>query len=364
MSSGRYIQLEEIALTNFELLLEFWKVPYKQISNIEYDFINIAREDKNFGACRFNVEKGRGADFAGNTYTKNDYQQISMNFSLEDFNLTSYNSSIGFNVIGLCQKLFKINSYKEAAYKLQQDLKEINSNTRLIILTAQAKEARLKKLQEDNLKKLQVANKIWGACSSINGTIAEVYLKRRCIYLDQDEPNMKFHPKILNSETKKILPALLFRIQSSPDSGLCGIHRIYIKQDGSGKALLEEAKVGLGNIKTNAIWLGEKDTTLYIAEGPETALSIRAMGYKFVISTVFANNFSMVTVPDYVNKVVLLPDRDKAGATQAEKAMLSYTKQNKKVKIVFPPVSNNREKTDWNDVLMESYRGSNNVGKR
>ncbi len=100
--------------------------------------------------------------------------------------------------------------------------------------------------------------------------------------------------------------------------------------------------------------------TLCIVEGPENALSIRTIGYDFVVSTINAGNFSNIAIPPYVKKVILFPDGDEAGRHAAQKAIEAYKKVIDDVKIIFPPKHPTNPKWDWNDVLMS--RG-NNVGR-
>ena len=163
---------------------------------------------------------------------------------------------------------------------------------------------------------------------------------------------MKFHPAIMNGELKKPLPALLFKVQQSPEGTLSAIHRIYLNSMGTGKAPVDNPKMALGSIKGAGIWLGLPGETLSIVEGPENALSILMMGASFVVCTVNAANFSCLLIPPYVKEVILLPDNDEAGRLACVRATTSYREQGKIVKVKFPPMIKGKKKTDWNDLLV------------
>lgn len=364
MRVNHYQVLEEKALANFELLLNYLKIDFKLISPVEYDFLNPLRDDKNFGACRFNVEKGKGADFAGINFTAQDYQKFGPGFSKEDFvnNTKDNQSNWGFNVIGLWQRLQQKESYKAAAEHLDQTLKDL-SKIKTLVGTDQASiDARIKKIQEANYTKLKMASKIWDYCGDYKDTLGEVYLNSRYIFLDAPEPNMRFHAKIKCQEAGKNLPALTFKVERVPNDGIVAIHRIYLGNDGSHKAKVSNPKMALGSIKGAGIWFGTPGPTLAIVEGVENALSIRTLGFGFVVCTINAVNFAGLVIPSYVQNIILLPDPDQAGLTAAQKAKLSYTAQGKRVTAKLPKQIPGIKKTDWNDLLKNAARQSSSVG--
>lgn len=335
------------------------------ISPVEYDFLNPLRDDKNFGACRFNVEKGKGADFAGINFTDEQFKRIGNGFTKEDFmnNTDDNKSNWGFNVIGLWQRLQQKASYKAAAEHLDETLKELSKVKTLVGTDQAAIDLRLKKIQEANNRKLKMAMRIWDYCSVYEHTPGEKYLFSRNIYLNAHEPNMRYHAKIMCKEAQSHVPALLFKVERSPNDGIIAVHRIFLAADGSHKADVPNPKMALGSIKNSGIWFGEPGPTLAIVEGVENALSIRTLGYSFVVCTINAVNFGSLTLPEYVQNVVLLPDPDNAGRLACEKANLAYKAQGKKVIAKFPKQIPGVKKTDWNDLLknIKSKEASTNV---
>lgn len=350
-----YVNLRERALVNILLLFEYWQLEYKKINDDEYDFINPTRNDNNFGACRFNAKKGLGADFTGNSFTASDFKNfLGVGFSREDFAGISNGKFInfGFDIIGLCQRLHNCKTYKDGAYLLNKHLDEMSKVITLQESSLNNLVKRQYERDEANAKKLQIAIKTWQICVPINGTLGERYLQSRGIILSTNEKNIRYYHKILNMEVKSYLPALLFKVQKSPDGPLQAIHRIYLNSKGLGKADVNIPKMALGSIKGLGIWFGQGDETLCVVEGPENALSILSLGYNFVVSTIDAANYSNINIPEYVSNIILMPDGDKAGINSAKKAVDNYKNIAKNIKIILPPKHKNNPKWDWNDELL------------
>lgn len=333
-----YELLKERALINFETLLALWKIEYQIIGDSEYDFLSPTRRDTSFGACRFNVSKGIGADFAGIKFSKGEYESIGMGFSKEDFaGFSQYGeSNPNFDIIGLTQRIHSIDSYSKAAERLKADLDKIDGgNVDTAYLAGQAA-LRHAQREAQREKMRGIASRMWNYCKDIKGTIGENYLHSRGIYMqDHDiEPNMKFNAKVFNGELNIYIPAILFKVSDKPDGELRAIHRIWIARDGSRKARLQENKKAIGSVQGCGIWLGTPCDILYICEGPEEALSVR-VGFerKFVVSTVYSTNYHGLKIPECVKTVFLVPDKDEAGMSACVKAEIEYKKQGKTIKI-------------------------------
>lgn len=347
----QYTLLRETALHNFDKLLLYWGIHYQKIGEIEYDFINPSRNDTDFGACRFNIKKGIGADFAGHKFSDEDFAKFGQGFTKEDFSFlgeSGQDTNSGFDVIGLCGRLHKINNYKESAGRLALDIKEIDGIVKPTVALIKKKQ---EQLELDNLNRIKYAAQTWNKCSPICDTIGENYFRGRGIDV-QSLRGVKFHRQILNREINKFTPTALFKVSSRPEGDLQAIHRIYLSADCCKKAEVSQPKMALGPIKGAGIWFGEVKDKLYIAEGPENALSIVCMGKSPVVSTINATNFSNLSIPENVKVIVLCPDNDKAGIANTKKAMKAYAKKGRKIIVKFP-----REGKDWNDILLERQNG-------
>lgn len=352
-----YKSLRVQALANFEPLLNLWNIDWKKISDYEYDFKNPTRNDQNFGACRFNILKNIGSDFALPTFTEADYAILGAGFNKNDFSHQTIDyreQSTGFDIIGLVQRFNKLDTYREAAELLRKQLIILNNKGELGN-TNEAIKAREDTLARQRLFKIKKSSTVWGYCVPVKGTVGENYLTARCIEDTIDEPNMRFHHKVKNKELDKFLPAILFKVTTSPETELVALHRIYLTKDGHKKAELENPKMVLGSFKGAGIWFGKPGPKLYVAEGPENALSLRQVGCEFVVSTISASNFGNLVIPEYVEIVILARDNDTAGHDNAVKAARSYVVDQKKVAKILAP----RKGEDWNSALIKDRGASN-----
>lgn len=338
----KYDQLREKALANFESLLNYWGIKFQQMG-AEYDFLSPTREDTNYGACRFNIEKGRGADFAGSGFKSTDYSLLGLGFTKEDF--SGYNegteTKIGYDILGLVQRVHQIGSYKDAAIRLRDDLQDLSAKTKLVTPSRDAAERRRKEQELKNKKIIDYANKVWRACENIpiHGTPAEIYFNARG--LAPTEKNIRYHPKIRNRELNKVIPTILLKVQKEPEGPLVAIHRIYLTEDGK-KANVENPKMALARIKGAGIWLGTLGSSLAIVEGPENALTVRhTYRFPFVVCSINVSNFSGLTIPPYVKEITLIPDEDEAGQAACDKAIKAYKNASIKIK---------RAQLDWSAI--------------
>lgn len=353
--------LKEKALANFELLLEFWKVDYRRITEREYDLLATWREDKNFGSCRFNTEKGIGADFACSGFSKEDFKFLGTGFDENDFSGFTPNDGAtkpNFDIVGLCQRVYRCRTYQDASKYLDDDLRTLAKGRGIVI---PSEEEITKKKKQRELKQQRILNyakDLWESAKyySILDTVGHKYLNSRGIYkLDK---NIRFHPSIQYGPLRVNYPALLFKIQRTPEDPIQAIHRIYLDPSGT-KAKVENPKMALASIKGGAIWLGEFDNTLYVAEGPENALTCLERGAKFVACTVFASNFHNLVVPSYVNKLMLIPDPDPAGIKYLNKLIEEKRNlckiSNLKIDIINIPIEKkpNGKYKDLNDLHLE-----------
>lgn len=340
--------LKETALLNIDLLFNYWKIDYVKISDDEYDFISPMREDTNFGAMRFNARKGIGADFAAVDIDLSLFP----GFDKSDFGFSkSDKATFGFDIIGLCQKIHGLPSYKEGEKRLKEHLAILKSSGSLqkasIMSALQREQNNAKRIAE----RIDYAKVIMKNCKHYVGTVAEKYFNSRKLNSVQ-ETNVYFSNAVMCVTAKRPYPAIILPIQKSPEGEIRGVHRIYLSEDGSTKAPVDEPKMALGEVKTNAIWFGTPCDTLYLAEGPENALTLRVSGAPFVACAINASNMHMLRIPTYVQKVIVCPDPDDAGVSSAKKCMLAY--KHKKLFIKFPKIKrlSNGKLADFNDILV------------
>ena len=346
---------KEDALLNFAKLAVLWRIDAILVAVDEYDFLAPDRKDNKLGAVRFNTKKGFGADFAGNNFNAKDIAQFAAGFDKSDFAaVDSVSASSGFDIIGLCQKVYGIKSYMDGYKKLKEDLNFLSRQVGIIKADLDAAHKRQSELSAGKQKRIDYAKIALNHCVDYKDTIAETYLLYRAIHLTEHEQVIRFNQSMINMEVKKYMPAMVLIIQDRPLGDVRGIHRIFLKPDGLGKADLASPKMALGEANGNAIWFGEPCDTLAIAEGPENALTLRALGVKFVACGIFAGNIPNISIPKYVRNVNVYPDRDAAGVSAANKFKISH--KTLQVSIILPTEKKlpNGKFADLNDLLVAS----------
>ncbi len=116
---------------------------------------------------------------------------------------------------------------------------------------------------------------IWRGTLPAAGSLVELYLSSRRLALPQTCTDIRFHPECPRGRDR--LPAMVAAMRDIGTNEICGLHRTYLRPDGSGKAEVTPAKMMLGRSKGAAIKLSDDaDVTigLHIAEGIETSLAL------------------------------------------------------------------------------------------
>jgi ATP-dependent exoDNAse (exonuclease V) alpha subunit len=143
-------------------------------------------------------------------------------------------------------------------------------------------EALTLKKQEDQARKLEQVQRLYEESVPIQGTLAERYLKEhRSIQAELPE-SLRFHASAYESQTKQKLPALIAFAKDS-EGTLKAAQVTYLDGMTAGKVNQEEIAVNKrsrGIVKGAFVELQKGEGPVYIAEGVETALSIKEAGVK------------------------------------------------------------------------------------
>jgi putative DNA primase/helicase len=132
----------------------------------------------------------------------------------------------------------------------------------------------------------------------------------------------------------------------------CCCHRTYLSDTGEGKAYVSAPKkltARLRDPRGAAIKLYQPTEELAIAEGIETALSVRVATGLPVWAAVSTGLMVSVAVPESVKRVWVMADNDEngAGESAAVKLVSRLLKEGKDARLVMPDKFG-----DWNDVLL------------
>lgn len=193
----------------------------------------------------------------------------------------------------------------------------------------------------------------------------EVYLRARGIDPDLigGVPDvLRFSPQVRHSGENCDLPAMLAPIVDERGN-FQAVHRTYLRADFKGKAAIAQAKMVLGKMRGGVIRLGPLEGTIMLAEGIESALSVRAFFPDHSVwAAVSLTNFSFIRMPAMVKRVIILADNDMKAPARGQvdpKAILEKGARaiaaqgaGRKVSIAWPYPGQ-----DFNDML-KSLRGA------
>jgi hypothetical protein len=173
-----------------------------------------------------------------------------------------------------------------------------------------------KKISDKKNTTLDYALKLAKESQAIQGTLAEHYLKEIRGIHNISGDNIRFHPNVFTdkSELIKYRPALL-NIVKNKDHAIVSVEAVYLDDKTANKAdMAIKPKKSFGSKKGAGVILNQgngEDCVTYLAEGVETALSIRdAVKSERVIAILGKENFANIDGALITNRVVLCLDND------------------------------------------------------
>ncbi|RYH06100.1 toprim domain-containing protein [Tropicimonas sp. IMCC6043] len=195
-------------------------------------------------------------------------------------------------------------------------------------------------------KRRRQALALWREARPIGGTVAERYLRGRGITCDLPE-TLRFHPACWHASAR-MLPAMIARVDGADRFA---VHRTYLRADGGGKAGVSPDKAMLGSVKGGAVRFAEGAGPLVVAEGIETALSLRcgllpAAGP--VWAALSASGMAALRLPDTAGALVVAVDGEDAGRMAGRRVARRATAAGWSVHIADPG-----DGLDFNDLLQE-----------
>ena len=196
----------------------------------------------------------------------------------------------------------------------------------------------------------EAPRKMWAMARAIDGSHAEAYLHARGLRACRD-PSLRFHASLYYRDANgsfHTFPALLARV-SDAAGGFTGIQRTYLHPQNPAKAPVAVPGKALGRIHARAVHLGPPpDKTLAVAEGIETALSLRTARPDLAVAAALgAASLGAFVPPPGLARVVIFRDNDAAGDDAAERLEARCRGLGLNAD-VFAPLRN-----DFNDDLLE-----------
>ncbi len=194
------------------------------------------------------------------------------------------------------------------------------------------------------------AQEVWDQSIPIEATLADAYLRTRGIR-NIFPSDLRFKARCWHSETKQHLPAMIAAMRSPHGNTFMGVHRTFLKSDGSGKADVHPNKKMMGRHGGSVIKLteeGEIDGVICLTEGIENALSANMLGYSAVWAAASAGGVAAFKPLRGIRELVILADNDVAGLRAADECARVWRAAGRKVVIKHPATAGH----DLNDFLM------------
>lgn len=196
-------------------------------------------------------------------------------------------------------------------------------------VSASAAEAQVKNDADNIRKKIEKARKLWKESVPASGTLVERYLNTRGLAGVMIPATIRFHPQLWNAETSTLMPGMV-AVVTDMRQQIVGIHRTFLRSDGSAKANVRDKKKMLGACQGSHIWLGlPMQGILAVAEGIETALTImKAKPSLGVWAAMSLGNMS-APVPQNLKELILCADADNKDMKAANAIMESAVRKHR-----------------------------------
>ena len=184
-------------------------------------------------------------------------------------------------------------------------------------------------------RRLERAMALWHVSEQVPGTLAERYLAVRGLPHLVASAALRHHPDCPHPSRSR-LPALIALVQGV-DGGPVGIHRTYLRRDGSGKADIEPPPAALGPVRGGAVRLDPAAPEITIGEGVESSASAGRMLHLPAWAAISAGNMGLaLDLPAQVRSVAVAADPDPPGRRAAAAAWRRWTREGRRVRIVTP----------------------------
>jgi putative DNA primase/helicase len=211
---------------------------------------------------------------------------------------------------------------------------------------ARRREARARECAQ----KIAFAADMWREAYPASGTLIETYFRSRGIVLPVPPVirMLGMHGAYGRHPTGARRPQMIARVEHV-EHGPVAVHRTFLAIDGSGKASLDPVRMSHGPVGGAAVRLVPAGSVLAIAEGIETALSYMQATGTLTWAALSARGIRALILPENVLEVVIAADPDPVGIMAAHAAARRWTRENRRVSIVRPPLG-----CDFNDLVRAS----------
>ena len=207
---------------------------------------------------------------------------------------------------------------------------------------------------EDLERRQRKVQKLLEASRPLPGTLAERYLREHRNIQGKLPSNVRFISSLWHSGEKRNFPALVSLARDSYGT-VTAVQAVYLDEQTGNKADVDLKKQSFGLVKSSYVWLQKGEGPVFVAEGVETALSIKEAGMKGdIYAALGISNFKNVStsLQDKTRPLIICADQDGEGTPAhkaVEKAVESLKDEGLSVSVLRPSAEHGKE--DFNDVL-------------
>jgi Ti-type conjugative transfer relaxase TraA len=228
-------------------------------------------------------------------------------------------------------------------------------------VAAPSQPALQEEVDTDTQAKIDKAKSLWNKGQAIQGTLAERYLREHRKIEGSLPDDLRYLPSFKDHSSNRWFPCLMAGARSQTGD-ITAVQITFLNPQTAAKADIEVAKRSFGVVKGSAVTIQDplseisfnetkNSNTLFIAEGVETALSLKSAGVQGTIeASLGLSNIKRITPESPHTHIVICADHDAPGSPSAkslEKSVTALQEKGYAVTIIKPDQLGD----DFNDVL-------------
>ena len=191
--------------------------------------------------------------------------------------------------------------------------------------------------QDDPAERIARARAIWDAAVDAHGTVVERYLASRGLILPDSSDVLRFNPRTPwredNGEVIRV-PAMIGCLRAINDDAITGVHKTRLTHEGVKLGRKMQGVAGGSAVKLDAD--DAVTTGLHIAEGIETALAGRLLGFRPCWALASAGGVKAFPVLAGVEVLTILGENDDANRRAVEECAKRWHQAGREVLVVEP----------------------------
>ncbi|MBA3814484.1 MAG: AAA family ATPase [Alphaproteobacteria bacterium] len=205
---------------------------------------------------------------------------------------------------------------------------------------------------EEEKVRIDRALALWDKGRPLQGTLAERYLREHRKIEGPLSNDLRYLPFFTDTNSNWSFPCLMAGARS-PEGDVTAVQLTFLNAHTALKADIPVAKRSFGVLKGSAVAIQDVPVSnvLFLAEGVETALSLRSAGIQGTIKATLGLSHIKRIVPESLNtQIIICADHDapdSPAAQSLEKSVLALKAQGLAVTVIKPDKLNE----DFNDVL-------------